>query len=263
VVVNGHELAFAFDKPLDDVVEEIRKIHEADGEILSFKVGDTDYGRYYGFDQAHIRTMLQKARETNRKKDRSEAAVAADAAAPATAEQPRPDWIDNPPKRIGEVYRQVVEVGPYTTAEECYQQLADKLSEITAEYARDQSLFNCWPDQLPHYGITPAYLMREVCVDEYLETFYSESVGQEMKRLYVQLEFDQAIRDRLRQSHQIVQQSNEVSGLSVLGLGVLALVGGVFGLLKTDEATAGRYRKRLFLGVPAAIIGLTALVLMV
>ena len=40
---------------------------------------------------------------------------------------------------------------------------------------------------------------------------------------------------------------------------VLGLIGLVFGLLKVDTWTKGYYTKRLFLGVPAAIIGLLAL----
>ena len=41
--------------------------------------------------------------------------------------------------------------------------------------------------------------------------------------------------------------------------GVLGLLGLCYGLLKVDTWTKGYYTKRLFLGVPAAIIGLGTL----
>jgi hypothetical protein len=49
---------------------------------------------------------------------------------------------------------------------------------------------------------------------------------------------------------------------AVVGAGagsVLGLIGVVFGLLRVDTWTKGYYTKRLFLGVPAAIIGVLAL----
>jgi hypothetical protein len=48
----------------------------------------------------------------------------------------------------------------------------------------------------------------------------------------------------------------------VVGAGagsILGLLGLIYGLLKVDTWTRGYYTKRLFLGVPAAIIGLLAL----
>jgi hypothetical protein len=50
----------------------------------------------------------------------------------------------------------------------------------------------------------------------------------------------------------------QVGGLGAVVLGGLA---SVLGLLKIDESTQGRFRKRLLLGGPAAIIGSAMLLL--
>jgi len=50
-----------------------------------------------------------------------------------------------------------------------------------------------------------------------------------------------------------------MAAVSIYSGGVLGLLGLVFGLLKVDTWTRGYYSKPLFLGVPAAIIGLGTL----
>ena len=55
------------------------------------------------------------------------------------------------------------------------------------------------------------------------------------------------------------ERESRLTAIGLLSGSVLGMIGLVFGLLKVDTATKGYYSKRLFLGVPAAIIGLFAL----
>ncbi len=80
-----------------------------------------------------------------------------------------------------------------------------------------------------------------------------------MKKLYTMLEFRPSVdTELLRRWDELRRQDR----FSVVGAGagsVLGLIGLAFGLLKVDTWTRGYYTKRLFFGVPAAIIGLVGL----
>ena len=114
--------------------------------------------------------------------------------------------------------------------------------------------------QLSDMGIGADYLRREiVAMDpkssesrEFIETVDS-TVGP-MKVLHLQIEFTPAIdRDLLR--HWDTHERRERFAIVGLGAGsLLGFIGLVFGLLKIDTWTRGYYTKRLFIGVPAAII---------
>lgn len=207
-----------------------------------------------------------------------------------------PKWINDPPKRTGDVRREVIVTEEYHSAEECYaaadiylmfkalerlQQLrgqvnaASELPSVT--FAKGGVLVDgkliavdqfpgTWDDwrliPLSNMGITPEYLRREIVAKdpknnesrEYLETV-TRSFGP-MRKLYLQIEFTPAVdRELLRRSEAYQRQER----FAVVGVGagvVLTLLTGVWGLLKIDTVTKGYYTKRLFFGVPAAIIGL-------
>ena len=80
-----------------------------------------------------------------------------------------------------------------------------------------------------------------------------------MKKLYTLVEFTPSVdAELLRRWDELRRQDR----FAVVGTGagsVLGLIGLAFGLLKVDTWTKGYYTKRLFLGVPAAIIGVLAL----
>jgi hypothetical protein len=228
--------------------------------------------------------------------------VAADAAGKAAAVRLKattaepPAWINDPPKRAGDVRREVIATEEYESADECYraadvylmlktyerlQQLKGsphtevKLPSITfyanAMSADGQMIASGqpparWMDfrlaQLSQMGVTPEFLRREVVAKdpannesrEYLETV-TRSVGP-MKKLYMQIEFTPAID---RELMQFTEAYSRQERFAVVGVGaglVFTLLTGVWGLLKIDTATKGYYTKRLFVGVPAAIIGL-------
>jgi hypothetical protein len=112
---------------------------------------------------------------------------------------------------------------------------------------------------LRRIGITTDYIRREIATDQYEETV-ELSFGP-MKRLYTLVEFSPSVdADLWRKWDEYRRQER----FAVVGVGtgsVLGLLGLIYGLLKVDTWTKGYYTKRLFLGVPAAIIGLLALLM--
>ena len=53
--------------------------------------------------------------------------------------------------------------------------------------------------------------------------------------------------------------SERIAGVAVTSGGLLAVLAGVLGLIRLDTYTKGYYTKRLFIGVPMAIIGIVLL----
>jgi hypothetical protein len=102
-------------------------------------------------------------------------------------------------------------------------------------------------------GITIDYIRREIAQDEYLETV-ERSFGP-MKKLYTLIEFTPAVDRELRARWDASQRQERITVVGVGAASVLGLLGMAWGLLKIDTLTRGYYTKRLFLGVPAAIIG--------
>ncbi len=180
----------------------------------------------------------------------------------------RPEWVDRPPKLVGNTRRVVVSTDPFVTVQECYVQLQDKLRNIVQ--GRVQELASAAhggrrgvsTPRLELMGVSIGYVLSELCPeDDYVETL-DTSVG-EMKRAHALLEFneaqDQYLLSRWR-DYARVERIEMVSGAAAFAV---AVVGFVFGLLKVDTWTRGYYTKRLFLGVPAAIIAVVALLLTV
>ncbi|HEX6962462.1 MAG TPA: hypothetical protein VF175_11380, partial [Lacipirellula sp.] len=170
---------------------------------------------------------------------------------------PRPAWIDDAPQRVGNAERIAVTTDPFTTAEECRFQLQEKVVAVVetrlAELATQaNSGSQVHAAKLEWLGVEPEHLAEFCPQGEYEETI-TTSVGP-MKRLHTLVEFtppqEQFLLDRwLRYAR--MQNLELVAGISSLAVAGLALV---YGLLKVDTWTRGYYTKRLFLGVPAAII---------
>ena len=185
------------------------------------------------------------------------------------ANQPRPAWVDEPQKQVGNVLRLVTVAGPYTTSEECYQKTDQLLKIATDNYvkhyiwglddypslttAQDGSpsvkITNFRSATLDRMGIDLVYIRREIAKDEYLETV-ERSVGP-MKNLYSRLEFTPDIDRDLRTRWTEFERQARVTEVGLLSGTLLGVIGLVFGLLKIDTATKGYYSRWLFLGVPA------------
>jgi hypothetical protein len=197
----------------------------------------------------------------------------------------RPAWVDEPPKRTGNTRREVIATGPYASVDECYQaadiylllKTYQRLQEIvglplfrdgTNKVIADDNIISrpnlFWSDSriqlLISLGIGPDYLRQEIVAKdpkdndsrEYIETVES-SVGP-MKKLYLQIEFTSAIDRELRRHWDSHARTQRFATVGVGAGSILGLLGLIFGLLKIDTWTKGYYTKRLFIGVPAAII---------
>jgi hypothetical protein len=182
----------------------------------------------------------------------------------------RPQWLDDPPKRVGDWHRDVLVTDEYVTVAECYRaadiqlQLAtyDHLARLVgirndAEGDYNQSgngvVRDSRLDALKAMGIGIDYIRREIAPEEYIETV-ERSFGP-MKKVSTLVEFTPAV-DRELRNHWNALQRRERFGIVGLGAGsVLGVIGLAYGLLKVDTLTKGYYSKRLFLGVPGAIIG--------
>jgi hypothetical protein len=187
------------------------------------------------------------------------------AIAKSIAALPKPDWVLNPPKQIGNVRKFVLESDPYATEEECRRELDEKMQKLVLDRAIElsQASFsgNRFGDpNLHNLGLGEDYIRRELCTDEFVDTVNS-SVG-EMKKSYVLLEFNEAqdalLVDRAR-THARREGLVDTTLLAAFAFGSVAAL---FGLFKIDTWTRGYYTKRLFLGVPAAIITVLTLLML-
>jgi hypothetical protein len=106
-------------------------------------------------------------------------------------------------------------------------------------------------------GVGIDYVQREIAKEEYIVT-NDRSFGP-MKKLYTLMEFSPAVDRELRAHWENYERKERLASVGVGAGGILGLLGFVYGLLKIDTLTKGYYTKRLFIGVPAAIIGGTVL----
>lgn len=210
--------------------------------------------------------------------------------------QSPPTWIDDPPQRFGSIWREVVVTDEYATAGECAR-AADVLlllktyehfSQLLGNPRTEESLpslsfdtktgtifangvvifeprgeYGVWLDSrlntLSNMGIGIDFVRREV-VPQHREYYQTEerSFGP-MKKLYTMLEFSPSVDAELMRRWGDLCRQDRFAMVGVGAGSVLGLIGLAFGLLKVDTWTKGYYTKRLFLGVPAAIIALIAL----
>lgn len=201
------------------------------------------------------------------------------AAADEASAGPRPAWVDEPPKRVGTEWREVLAAGEYATVAECnraadellamatwehVQQLANRRpASDNADWDRDvsstkfRSLLPLVRADLAKMGVGIDYIRRDIATKEHVETV-ERSVGP-MKTLYTLAEFSPTVDRELRWRWDAYERTERFAIVGVIAASVLGLIGTVYGLLKIDTWTKGYYSKRLFLGVPAVIIGLVAL----
>jgi hypothetical protein len=173
-------------------------------------------------------------------------------AQPATdsPSQPRPGWVDEEPRRIGHVLRQVISAGPYPEVDDCYELLDEKLMVLVRERLAELTSSTSAPEA-GALGITTSYLRREICRDEFVET--TEHSFGSMKSVYLLVEFDQNFDRYLLSRFRDHQRNERMANVGVLSSGVIGVLGLVYGLLKVDNWTKRRYTTRLFVGVPLAV----------
>lgn len=184
--------------------------------------------------------------------------------APAAAS---PAWIHVPIERVGNVVRRVVSEGPHATADVAYKRVQPKIIEAVHDHLREivaeQTGSEVVVPQLNQLGITPRWIRENIVAEEYYAST-DTSVASDMQTVFVRLEFTPRATDALVEAWQIGARQGRVNQVALAASGLLAAMGGIWGLIKIDTATKGYYTKRLFIGVPLAIIGgLTLLGLLV
>lgn len=194
----------------------------------------------------------------------------------STSANPRPAWVDAPPKLTGGVYRTKVTVGPFATREECDRALPAELLKATNNYV-DSFLgegasrwVNLPPGYIMESGGKHERVVNGLVIPQnsshangsriYRDQWQEEILASfgPMIQVHTLLEFDENTRHDLQRRWQAGRAEGRL-GYAGLGTGmVLALLGSIFGYLKIDTATRGYYTRRLqFL---AALTILTTLV---
>jgi hypothetical protein len=224
------------------------------------------------------------------------------ATSPQTPTVSRPAWIDDPPKRTGDVRREVIATEEYESIDECYQaadvylmlkayerlqQLAGRpyvagaLPSITfrgGTVLADGTVISTgrsptdWREfrlaQLNRMGVGADYLRREVVAKDPKNNESREFVETvtrsfgPMKKLTMQIEFSPAVDRELARHWDAYYRQERFAMVGIGAASVLGLLTMVWGMLKVDTATKGYYTKRLFLGVPLGILGLFGLYVM-
>ncbi len=194
--------------------------------------------------------------------------AASAAEVPALAEPPAsgPPWVGRADCKVGNTYQMSVSVGPYTTRAECDQKLPDRLQAAVDEYAAAY----IGPEARGHVRLPLDYIRGEIVKEEWeqqrphLMTPKGEipETRKVMTTLHALLEFDQVVNARLEEEWDKVVVAQRIGGVGTLAGAVLLLLAGVYGYLRIDLATGGRYRGRLRLAAATAILVLIAAGLM-
>lgn len=185
-----------------------------------------------------------------------------------TVEVPkRPEWVDQEPKKFGSVYRAVVSSDPFSTIEECHEQLEQKVMEVVVDRVMEISDID-QPIAASSLGIGLDYVFREICTKSFIETRASELF--DAKKVYVQLEFTQKVDDHLKEKaksylrDQKEQLRNQrLQGIALIALLVVSLLAAIYTALKFDTWTRGYYTKQLVAGTIVLMLLLASIVTLV
>jgi hypothetical protein len=193
--------------------------------------------------------------------DEKKPATANTAAAPpppsAPAKKP-PAWINDPEQMLGDTYQMTIVVGPYATPQECNDELPAELQRALNRYVQGHvsQAAGARPIALPYD------FLREEVVKGQWEELAPSSVGP-MTRLYVLLQFDRKVRERILDQYRqnVVAGRLWIAGSGLAGL--LWLLAVMYGYLTIDVKTGGLYRRRLRFAAVLAILGPVAAALLV
>lgn len=169
------------------------------------------------------------------------------------ASPPPPDWVEHEPRLVDGVYQMSVSAGPYLTLEECESKLPEELHKAVAEYVKHLDVKARQRVQLPL-----DYIKEHLIQARFVERRRS-SVGP-MVNLHVLLGFDRQAAELIREEGRRLMVQERIRGLGVLGTLLLLALAAVYGYLKVDLTTQGRYRWRLRLAAASAIAMIAAVV---
>lgn len=170
---------------------------------------------------------------------------------------PRPAWIGEADRSVDGEYRMHVKVGPYTTSDECRDQLDVELPAAIDRYARRRLVKEAPTRFVPSLQYIHHHLLKE----EYFEQTVHEAPVGAMLNLHALLVIDrQAGAEIERQYKQaVVAERLEYAGGGA-GL-ILGLLATLFGYLKLDTLTRGYYSGRLRLAAALVILAEAAIAL--
>ncbi len=155
-----------------------------------------------------------------------------------------PSWIDARPQRVNGEYQIPVHVGPYATIIECESNLHSIVQATIDDYV--EQLIG--PEARGHVRLPWSYIEQNVIRDRFEEKRLfqlTSSQQSEMVTLHLLLSFNQEANTLIRQ---LWRQVVGLQRLKKIGLGLLATVwtmAVVWGYLRLDLRTQGRYRWRL------------------
>ncbi len=154
-----------------------------------------------------------------------------------TSSDQKPDWVEKPPRRVGNSYQMSVTTGPYSTLMECERKIPDLLKSAVDQYLEASG--RQWVGLLR----LPPEKLRQLIADQWEET-RQYSVGM-MTQIHLLLSFDQKAKELIDDAivSQLFANRASVAGTGFIGLWLLLAV--VWGYLKLDLATKGAHRTRL------------------
>jgi len=170
-----------------------------------------------------------------------------------------PDWVETEPRKVGDAYQITYAVGPCLSRLECEAKLRQEIHKPLDDYVA----MAIGPEARGRVRLPWEYIRDHLIRDEWEEprqVSLSPTQQVEMVRLHVRLLLDREADERLRQAWDQAVVNERLSAAGVLLGGTLLLMTGVWGYLKIDLATAGRYRGRLRMAAVAVVAILAALV---
>lgn len=171
----------------------------------------------------------------------------------------RPDWVGEPPRRVGDAYQVSLDVDPYATIEESDKALPAKINAAVDDYAAQL----IGPQARGRIRLPTQYIDEHVKRDDWQEWRKHEmgpSLTVDMVHRHILLRFDSAVNDHIRQMWKRSIANERVAGAGTLGGGVLALVAMIYGYLRFDLATRGAYRRRIRWAVVSVAVLTTLMV---
>ncbi len=201
-----------------------------------------------------------------------------------------PNWVHEQAGMYGQDWREIIATDEYATEEEARRAMDIYLLLKTAERVEslegkstiaaahpsitfnsggqiivdgqiifDPHYSNRWLDgrinSLNDMGIGMNEIRRSVVRNQFMASRESARAFDTVYKQYTQAQFTPWFDDQLRKLSMAAQRRDRLAAVGIGAGSVLGVLGLIFGLLKIDTWTKGYYSKRLFLGVPATIIG--------
>lgn len=172
----------------------------------------------------------------------------------------RPAWVAAQPQRVNGEYRIPVEIGPYHSLAECRQHLRDTVAQAIDDYVE----LLVGPAARGKVKLPWSYVEQRIIRERFEESrvFQLTSTQQAtMHSLHVLLGFDQAANQYIRQLWRTAEGLLHLARVGLLFAIIVWTIAVVWGYLRLDLASHGRYRWSLrsamliLMALPWVLIG--------